>query len=268
MNKHKNASFEHTNTPDWADTLKETPAFEWLMENRKSVPYIFLIILSLIVIGYKLTSNRAAKAETNYLQAEYAFNLLQESIQNPSKSSEREGALVQLRSIVATYPELESKYDGVVAQLLLAQNQLNEALPFAERALNRTKQDQLEFYHEFSQITLLVSGAQQSEALRRSIALKEQMMQKAEKYPIGSEERDYGDLLYGFNLIRIGLLSQGLNETSNEINAWKEWNRLSNDKEKTNLLNPQSLQSINALFSEGSFTLEAFVQARLKALQK
>lgn len=255
MSKTKKSQQEQTETLDWADSVQQHPAFEWMLDNRKYLPSAFLILLAVIVIGYKLTSGRASQAESNYLLAENYFSQIQSSEEGLAGAEKRVEALTKLQSITNSYPELQSRYDGIISQLLLAQGEVEEAVPYAQRTLNRTSKDQAPHYEEFSKITLLISEAKYNEALSHSLKYKQKLTNLIAT-----------DLLYTYNLLRIAMLYKEMGLQKEEVSAWKEWTlHTSGKSEKT--IKPETLEIVNALFSEGNFNLARYIEGRKKKLK-
>ena len=250
MSKVKSPPNQSQEPVDWAEQVQQHPAFEWMMENRQYIPYLFIALLAVIGIGYKLTSGSVAKAESNYQLAEGYWTQIQRNISEETGIAKQEDAINNLRSIVAEYPELSSKYDGILAQLLLAHGESEAAMPYAEQTEKRTAQTQDPLFKEFSDTTLLIAEGKLEEALQRSLNLKKKLL-KQEGPP----------LLLPYSLIRIAMLHQGLGQDDLEVLAWDEWNQYANGK-GIQKPEPQILNTISSLFAEGDLSLDKYIEAR------
>ncbi|CCB92167.1 putative uncharacterized protein [Waddlia chondrophila 2032/99] len=250
MNKTKTSSNQTKEPIDWVDQIQQHPAFEWMMQNLKYIPYLFIALLIMIIAGYQLISGSAAKTEANYQLAEGYWAKIQRSIGQEAIDAKQEDALLQLCKIVDKHPELRAKYDGMIAQLLIAKGLSEEASVYTERVEKRTASTQNPVFKEFSNISLLIAQGNHQEALQRSLSLKETLLKKEEP-----------PLLLPYTLIRIAMLYQGMGEKNLEALAWDEWQQYAQEK---SLQKPdtQTLKTISALFSEGDFSLDQYIAER------
>lgn len=243
----------HTQTPeplDWAEQIQQHPAFEWVMEHRQYIPYVFISLLALIVIGYKLTSGSAAKAESNYQLAEGYWTQIQRNIGEEASLNKQEDALRELQAITNDYPELRSKYDGIITQILLVHGESEAAMPYAQRTEARTSSTQDSLFKDFTHTTLLVAQGKHQEALQTSLELKEKLLEQTEP-----------SLLLPYTLIRIAMLYQGMGQKDLEILAWDEWKQYAEGK-GSQKPDPKTLETISNLFTEGNLSLDRYIQAR------
>lgn len=250
MSKVKHPQTQAPEPVDWAEQIQQHPAFEWMMEHWQYIPYTFVALLAIIVFGYKMTSGSAAKAESSYQLAEGYWTQIQRHIGEESGLSKQEDALQQLQTITNDYPELHSKYDGIIAQILLAHGQSESAMPYAQRTEQRTQSTQDPLFKEFSQSTLLISQGKHQNALEQTLALKEKLLKESAP-----------NLLLPYTLIRIAMLYQGMGEKDLEVLAWDEWKQYAEGK-GLQKPDPKTLNTISNLFSEGSFSLERYIEAR------
>lgn len=250
MSKVKTPDPKTQEPADWADAIQQHPAFEWLMENRRYIPYFFVFVLALIALGYKFASGSSASAEANYQLADGYWERIQQNISDETGLKKQENALVQLEKIINQYPELHSKYDGLMAQLLLAYGRSDDAIPYAKRTQDRTSTLQDPAYQTFSESTLLIAEGRHQEALKKTLDLKEKLLKMPENH-----------LLLPYLYIRIAMLYQGMGEKDLEILAWDEWLQYANG-EGVKKPDPNALATISTLFSEGAFTLSKYIEMR------
>lgn len=236
--------------PDFFETMRENPYFNWMIENRRSIPYVFLGILVLIMATYQFTSKQATKAETSYLLAENYLSVLQRNLQGEPHTADKEEALIKIKDITEEYPELQPRFDGLIAQLLLTQNNPEEAQKFAERNLSRISEDDLTSYSNFSKTTLLIAQEKYDAALQNALELKQTLL-----------EEKANDALFAYNLLRIGMLQQTLGLHEAENMTWREWKQFSDATSQISI-DPQPFIAINSMISEGSFTLDDYIKER------
>ncbi len=250
MGKFKTPNPQTKEPVDWADSIQQHPAFEWLIENRRYIPYFFIAVFVLIALGYKFVSGSTTSAQTNYQLAEGYWAQIHRNIVDEDSFNKEENALAQLEKINNQYPELHSKYDGLIAQLLLALGKNDDAISYAKRTQARTSTEQDAAFKKFSETTLLIAKGYHQEALAKTLELKEQLLKDSEYH-----------LLLPYLYIRIAMLYQGMGEKDLEILAWDEWLQYKQGK-GIKKPDPKALMAISNLFSEGALTLEQYIQAR------
>lgn len=263
MSKKHHTTTDFSETPDILERLKEHPIFDWVVNNTRYLPFIFIALIATIAIGFKFSASRAAKAESNYLLAENYFRRLYKAAPGEQGINGKEEALRKLQEITNKHPELQSRYDGLIAQFLLIEGKEGEAALYAERAINRTKKENLEPYTQFSQATLLMARGQYGEALAMSQKLKKEMLDE-----MGEEQslRDFGNALFAYNLLRIAMLQKELGKAQEELDAWKEWKQYSAESPQN--AEAKSFAFIEQNMQEGSFYLNDYMNRREKILAK
>jgi hypothetical protein len=257
--KNKEPKHIETEPLDFLDEIKESVYFQWLVENSKYLPIAFGILLISIALIFKFTSSRASKAETNYLLAENYFEILTRSLQNEGGSEETLATLDKLTNVTNAYPELHSRYDGLIAQVLLAMEKNKEAKIFAERTLARTAKDHTPLHIAFSKITLLIGDGSYNQALADSKEL-----QKILENP-GNYLNNFANL-FAYNILRIAMLEQKAGTPTGEKEAWQEWKKYS--VQTDNPVLEQAFINLNTQLKEGEFSLDQYINARGIALSK
>src|SRR5205814_443517 len=109
---------------------------------------------------------------SDYLKVDGEFY----SFEKGKDDKTQQAALNTLTALLNSHPDLQSKYDALIAQTLINRGAIKEALPFAERTLARTGKDHLTFYSDFAHTTLLMSEQNYPEALKKAQDLKEKMI--------------------------------------------------------------------------------------------
>lgn len=247
--KQKNSNPLKDSKLDLLDDIQENSYFRWVIDNRKFLPYGFAALVLLIALSFKFTSSKTVAAESNYLLAENYFAELKHSFSKEAKSDNTTTDLKNLITITKDYPELESRYDGNIAQMLILLDRGKEASPFAERSLKRVSKDQLPEFLIFSEITLHIAEADYTQALEKSKSLKEQMLQ--------NNKASFNNHLFAFNLLRIAMLEEKTGSDTGESEAWKEWKKYANGTDNQKLASAAS--TINNLLKEGEFSLNEYI---------
>lgn len=227
------------------DVLEENQVLNWLQNNGQNVAYFFAGLLGAIVLGYWFFSHRTAKIEQEYYIAENAVVKMQLPQVTEQDKVAATQAYDKLKTIVNGNRDLQAKYDGIIAETLLQQGNVQEALPFAERNLERVKVDNLPFYQDFARNTLLISQAQYDQALKQSIQLQTQMQAQAKEADDQNIPRTFGDSLYAMNMIRIAMLQQQAGLKADELKTWDQINQAMNGKNSV----IKDLNALNAVIS-------------------
>lgn len=254
---------------DLATRITEHPYFQWFVARRHYIPYVSLAILLVIFLAFKFFTGKAAKTESNYLLAENYFSMIQRSIRSETGTGNREQALTKLKTITDSYPELHSRYDGLIAQLLITQGDSAGARPYADRTFSRTAQNKLPYYSDFSHTTLLIANDQHQQALEKAIALKDLLIEHAAQNKADPQILNFGDSLFAYNLLRIAMLKKELGSPEEELQAWKEWKqyaRIDDQSPPNDFIAPEAFIALNNQVGEDNFSLLQYIEAREKEL--
>jgi len=169
----------------------------WLEQWGKPVLFTLLAIVALSLLGYRYSLSKTSHAEADYFKAENDYQVIQ------SLTGEKENlddAFRDLEAIIAKHPELNAKYDGLLAQAYLNEGKNEQAIPYAEQNLKRIKVNNVSNYLEFSNTTLLIAQKDYNSALNKSLKLQDQIKDEA--------------LLKFINLLRIAELYQMNGQTA------------------------------------------------------
>lgn len=229
---------------DLSDTLAEHPAVQWISQNGRSLLWLILGLIAVFLIGYRLMGGPSSGSARDYFSAEKEMHLFLTGSDAEAKES-----LDKLSKILNSYPDLQAKYDGRIAQKLIDRGAVSAALPFAERTLARLSKEHLPLYGDYSATTLLIEKEQYPEALEQAMALQAKMNVKQEKLGSG---------LFAANLLRIAMLNQQLGKKSEELKSWQTL--------KQTLSASAFAQVVQAL-SEGRLSILDYVAFREKELK-
>lgn len=261
MQKTNHTTTENTN-PE-AISYVENRFQEFIIEYGRKVLYLILGLIILFLLMYRLSSGSKAGALTDYLNADKDFSSFQGS--SLTEALAENGPLTNLKEILNRRPELNAKFDGLIAQELLIKEDPNNAGLFADKAFQRVSKDHLPYYIDYSRATLLVSQNRLQEALEKSKDLKQQMLsQTQEKLP------QFGEVLYLFNLMRIAFLEQQVGTPQQELAAWKEvlnHKELIENSKRDQKEAQQLLQILTNHFQEGNASLNNYIKEREKKIE-
>lgn len=247
--------------------LDEDSIIDWLSRNGKNAIYILLGLIALFLVVYRLSSRNTSQTEKDYLQAANEFAQFESNkLTDPSSNAE---ALDRLNAIMSSHPELHAAYDGAIAQTLLNRGQATEAKPFALATLKRTQSDNLPLYNDFASTTLLISDQQYKEALEKSQALKQKMLDDLGQTN-NQSDLAFGDMLFAFNLFRIAMLQQQIGDGKAELQTWQEWKRYAGlDKAKEpNKISQAAFRTLIQQLAIGSIALPDYISYREQLLKK
>lgn len=250
MMKNNQSQDTHLVKTELADMFVENRGIQWIADNGRNLLIIAFGIMILLFATFRYTSQGIIRSEISYIQSENDFNkFIQES--DPKASLE---TLKVLDPYLKSDLNLQQKYDAMIAEKLIANGQVNEGIPFAERALNRTKAENTPLFSSYSETTLLIANQKFEEALKRSTAFKEELL-KLES-PLET------NLLYAMNLLRIASLEQTLNLHPQELNTWNEWKTFILSKN-----NSSSLEKLIQEFNADGLSLNNYIEMREKFLK-
>lgn len=237
-------------------SLEENPVVHFLTQYGRISLYALLAVIAAGVIIYRLNSSHQEKSETDFWNAEKAFRILASPAIQDANSSAEKDALSQLNTILEQHPQLHAKYDGLIAQMLLNRGDVTAAAPFAQSALERTKEENQPFYTDYAKTTLLIADKHYEDALAQALALQNKM--NIAQQEVGqSDQHQFGNTLFAFNLFRVGLLQQQLGLTNEELKTWQEWKQMVQSKAFEVLL-----------FSEGRVSLTDYINSREMELKR
>ena len=249
------------------DYMDEGRLIDWLALHGKNIIYGLLITIAFLAIIYQVSNSFSTKPQQEYLQAASDFNYVT-NINEQKDPILLETSLSRLKSLMNKYPELQTVYEGSLAQYYLNNQLIDEAKPYLTETLKRVQPDNLPMYSDFSSTSLLISEKNYTEALKRALALQE-TMKTAIAADTTASDRSFGDELFAFNLFRIALLQQEVHDKQGELQTWKEWKAYAKlEKNTTPLLNvnPQAFRLLTQQLAVGSISIPDYIAYREKIL--
>jgi hypothetical protein len=268
---HSNMKKTHTNPQinsnltTLSDTFADNPLVEWVSQNGRILLWTLAGILALSFFLYRILGSSSSEAD--YLYAEKEFITFQNSV-NHKDDSARQTALGNLTAVLKKHPELQAKYDSLIAQGLINSDDIKGATFFADTTFDRISVENLSFYTDYAKTTLNISNQNYEEALKQALGLKQQMLDNASASFKEPNQKAFGDTLYAFNLLRIAILSQQVGDKGHELAAWQALQNTGPAKDSTAyMMTPESLEAVRRVFLEGKTSLQDYIQMRIKTLK-
>lgn len=230
-----------------SDGWMDHPFIDWLIANKQVILWALIGLFATLLISYRYLSARSLHAESDFMQAEIVFQQIEQGT-DPSATTSR---LQELATFMSRYPELQAKYDGSLAQILLIQGRVAEAKAFAQSTFKRVRPDQLAPYEEYAKTSLLIAEGLYTEALQHTLQLQAQLKEKPETA---------STTLPLYNLVRLAFLYQQLGQKQEESAAWDALLKQTEDQIETVL-------TVNQLFQAGHTSLGYYITERKKALE-
>lgn len=233
MNKdmHDQKTFEH----ELSQTLGENPTIRWITQNGANLVWVLLGIVLLALLAYRFMGGSSSSTQ-DFFKADTAYR----SFVKEHDTTKQQEALDTLAGLLKSVPTLQSKYDGMIGQILLNRGQFKEAQPYIDRTLTRTSVDHTLYYPDYSNTTLTIGNKNYELALTQAQALDNQLTEET------------APSLKAYNLLRIALLQQELGNKVGELQAWEKF---------------RPMAPYTAL-AEGKVSITQYVQARINELSK
>lgn len=243
--------------PDLADTLEENASIKWIVDNASTIFFVSIGLIALLSLVYRFAFADFVKSEEDFITADTTYQQFQKA-KEPEKKLE---LLSRLNTLINRHPELHAKYDGLIAQTLINQGSFAEALPFANLAIERTETENAPFYTSFAKSTLLIAESRYEDALTETAQLSSLLTEHLKKQK-SEKHLSSVNVLFAYNLLRMGMLQQQLNLKDQELKTWTEWKRLANEAN-----NADVFQKLNSYFQDGKVNLNNYIETREKLLR-
>ncbi|EFB40111.1 MULTISPECIES: hypothetical protein [Parachlamydia] len=253
QHKHLSSPFETSETASSSSQFDWDSVMHWLETNGKILLGVAAILFFLLILFFRFIFDDGKNAEADYFQAASAFHIFETAHPGTNPKVELE-ALDTLKGLLTKRPELHAAYDGVIAQTLINRGLIQDAQPFAESALSRTKKDELPFYTIFAQTTLAICDKKYEQALNATQTLAKQMEEQTDHF-------SFGETLNAFNLLRLAMLNQQLGAPQEERKVWESWDSF---RKKS----PVVYEKIAREFESEKILLTNYVESREKILKK
>lgn len=263
---HQNDTTAIVEKLDLADALEENNVIQWIVNNIGTLIFVSVGLVLALSLIYRFAFADFVKSEESFINTETTYQAFLKA-KEPSKKLD---LLSRLNAEISRHPELHPKYDGALAQYLINQGMLVEALPFANMAIKRTDSENSPLYSSFATTTLLIADARYEEALTQAIKLNTLLNEQLKKQN-SQENLASNSALLAYNLLRVGMLQQQLKLKDQELKTWNEWKSLaaqSNDLQSNAAISGDAFQKINNYFQDGKINLDNYIEARQNLLRK
>lgn len=238
------------------ETLNENPIIQWVVDNGSNILFGMVLIVIAGILFYRYNSQSTIGATNDYINADKLISILERSpVPDPD-------SLDRLLEIMDKHPELHQKYDGNLAQILIKEGETERAQEIATKIINRTTQSNLPLYAYFAKTTLLINQEKYEAALKRAQALDMKMKKQAK---LGND-RKFGDTLYAYNLLRIGMIQRELGLRDQELKTWQKWSQFLNSKEELEGIDSKGFDIVLRQFTSGNLSLKNYIEERNKEL--
>lgn len=161
---------------------------------------------------------------------------------------------LEMKKALKKVPNLERKYNAVIAQKLFQKDRLADALNLAYSSIQQIEEE-APFHAAYGKTTLLIEKGSFQDALEKSVGLKEKMQKQCnfQKPNAG------GVFLYVHNLLRIACLHKELKNRPGEKAAWDDLERFLDSRTALS-------QTIFTQFRDKGLDLSHYIIERKKQL--
>ncbi len=204
-----------------------------IKEHSKALTWILSFLVVASALSYRLTKQREAGLERDYLNAQAAFEKLQKG---------DSASFSQLFDVCKRRTNLRSAFAPAMAAHLIAQKRLEEARPFLPAPSKG-------WHGRYAQTSLVIAEQEYVGALAEAQALHEELLKS------GS---DHTALLLAFNLVRIATLERKVGTKEGELKALQTFDRLDNTVKS----------SLFSLISEQDASLKEYLSYRMRTLTR
>src|SRR5271154_7097527 len=133
-----------TSQVSWSERIGQDPIFHWILSYGRYLIIAIVTLIAILLLFYRTSEHYSATAETDFAIAAQNFAHFQREVTQGANREVIEGkGFKELQHILNRRPELHSKYDGALAQLLLLIGANDLAEEYAQLALARTSLDAL-----------------------------------------------------------------------------------------------------------------------------
>jgi hypothetical protein len=154
---------------------------EWIIKNQKTFMLTFAVVSLLAVLTvWRIASSSQARSKS-FEQAHFLAEELETKSFSPDDDDEsaRKNIVSKLQVINDKYPELNKRYDGVLAQEHILDRESDEIDPYAKRAINQLNAIGLNQFATFSDISRLAAQNKLDDARNLALQLDASLKDKA-----------------------------------------------------------------------------------------
>lgn len=263
MNQEKNKLKLYND--DHGPSFIESNSFLWVRKNSNLLFYILLGLIILFILIYKTGSYRSSRSESDYFMAEKEYQKILKSMQDGEKNDSLKSSFESLQKILKNSPSLASKYEGVLTEAYIIDENNKEALLYGKNVLSRVKKNNLPYYNNFSEITLLIANNELENSLEESLILKTNLEKEKEK---DEQSFSYLEKIYAYNLLRIPFLQQKLEKYEEALSSWQKLDEYLYLSKSETIYFQESKNLLENLFSSEKISLKNYIQNQINAFEK
>ena len=245
-----------------AESGDENPWAKIVMDYGRYFLLGVIAFSAILIVGQRYSSTKQAQASRDYLEA----SLLQDRVLR-STGSQRLSNISELETLLERRPELREVYLLPLVQNLLAHGEVSSATALLATAPDFISQldGKVPEYVDFGKATLSVIDGQNADALAATAKLQQHLDAEQLGLPTAGADLPYGELLYGYNLLRLAFIQQSLGDDYREFQAWESFKK-SLELNEMGLPTTISGQKLFSNFKEGQVTLGSYITARQSVL--
>ncbi|NGX58101.1 MAG: hypothetical protein K940chlam3_01002 [Chlamydiae bacterium] len=179
---------------------------EFVQDYGTSIVYGILGLLVAIVILYQFTRSSESHNFSDYMRADRIYQQFIQEI-----NSEQ---LEKLEQLMARHPDLKQKYEGKIAQALIAKGHPELAAPYIDGVIQRSEEENFPWFLDYTKTTQLITQENYEEAYQQAQDLQAQLEDQ--------QQVPYYQQLFAYNLLRLATLEQQLGLREPELAHWEE----------------------------------------------
>lgn len=195
------------------ETFEELPLYQWVIENKKRLGYLFLACVALILWVGRWQTQQTQQEQQQLFAMPQMLKTLQST--DSASTDQKIATIQQLHHSLKKYPHFAPFYDAPAAQLLLLQDHTPQALPFAEASLARASHQLPSAYTQYAQVSLALAQGNIAESLVDT-----------ENAYHSFTDKERSPALYAATVSRLAALHQIYGDKTKAKTLWEEWRRL------------------------------------------
>jgi hypothetical protein len=222
------------------------PIVAWLTKHGLTLLGALGVLFAALLLLYRFAAGSETASITDFIQADRQFSALENDLLTTGKVdiTAAEAQLKKIDALLQRYPELQQKYDGPIAQMLISSDMTTQAIPYAKRLLQRTApQKILGDYHAFGSATLAIAQDDTAEATLATSELQKRLT--------NNDAFSFAQLK-AFNTLRSAVLA------ASPADAQKLWQQIETRSQSADA-NDIGYQLLAALLKDGDVSLTKYL---------
>jgi len=151
-----------------------------IVKHRKTFASAFIGVCLLGGLFVWQITAQSAKRAKDFEQAHFlAEDLEKNSFSSDDEESSRKSIVTKLTALNDAYPDLHKRYDGILAEEYIFQQNQNKVDPYAKRAIEELRAVGLSQYAQFSEVSRLAAKNKLTDALALAKTLNDSLKKEA-----------------------------------------------------------------------------------------